>query len=192
MASAREHQDMAKVYVLEHTDRVKVGSSRFPGHRKREIGYGTFAYVTDLLPRGRRVERIAHDLLKAKGLCIENEWFDAPADDAIEIVKQAESIVAGQSVPPYTTSQRMRRSTFSTTIDAETRFRLKVYIKEDPANRVASAIIEAALREYLDKVGAMPFEEILQASTMHPWAQDYIAERDISRIQQDATSGQDG
>lgn len=87
----------AHVYVLERGSVVKIGLSRQPKVRARELG-ATLAHCTPMLTQAKRVERRAHEVMDEMGCRIKGEWFAVAAEQAIAAVRDA-IVWAGDALP---------------------------------------------------------------------------------------------
>lgn len=147
------YSQAAYVYVIERGNRVKVGSSISPEERTRVVGgkSARLAFVSDGLENGRRVERIAHDILKLNASCVENEWFATSVDEAKSAILQAIDIHSGAADPPDGVFRHKGGKYMQVIIPADLKSRLDRFVGADEENRTRRSIFEAALREYLDR-----------------------------------------
>ncbi len=138
----------ASVYVIEDGGLVKVGSSWQPDIRhRRQIKRGRLAYATPYIKNGRIAERMAHCILREKGLAVEQEWFSTTAATAIEAVKAAVDALEQPLCPV------MKPLLLSTGVDYDVRLALRDYVQADPKNRSNRTIVSLALREFFEKRG---------------------------------------
>jgi hypothetical protein len=146
----REFDDEpAYIYVVEDGDQVKIGSAWDVQWRwKTGIKRGEVVYVSPPTLRGRRVERVAHKILKIQGKCVRDEWFAISSDDAVAVVQQAVLIVAGDEDLPMGVSAEKTDATLSTTINRETRIKLHEYVQADTANRSNPTVVSLALEMF--------------------------------------------
>ena len=80
----------AKVYVMRGDDgRLKVGHSRDPDRRSKELGGIEILHTTPTLEQAERIERLAHRLLALSGKHVRGEWFEANLEDAIAAIETA-------------------------------------------------------------------------------------------------------
>lgn len=84
------------LYVMTGPEGVKVGFSRQPDKRSRQVGPGVnVAYATEFKVNGERIERGAHRLLRLAGKHVRAEWFSATVAEAKAAIERAERIDAG-------------------------------------------------------------------------------------------------
>jgi hypothetical protein len=90
----------ARIYVMDAGDgTVKVGHSRDPDGRAKQIGGVTVIHSTPLVEQAELIERTAHRLLKLSGKHIRGEWFRASLSEAISAIERAERIASGHEMP---------------------------------------------------------------------------------------------
>lgn len=146
----------AYIYVIHDGDLVKVGSSIDPQVRwKRQIRRGTLVHVSPPHANGRKVERVAHRLLKSEGLCVVDEWFSTTPDLARSAIERAARIVDGdeQTIPGVPVNALCVVSGY---VDAEVGARFKAWLSSQGPNMTSGMALEIALSALMDQQFTRP------------------------------------
>jgi len=88
----------AYIYVMARGNKIKVGCSKRPEARAKEI-HADLLHVTPWHSEAERIEKTVHRLLRLSGKHYHGEWFVAELDDALAAIERALSIVAGRELP---------------------------------------------------------------------------------------------
>jgi hypothetical protein len=88
----------AHIYIMRRGDRLKVGCSKRPVERAKEV-HAELLHVTPMQPQAERVEKIVHRLLRLAGKHHHGEWFNADIDETLSAIERALAIHEGRELP---------------------------------------------------------------------------------------------
>lgn len=151
---------LAHVYIMEDRGAFKVGHSKNPHGRRKQLGaHLTIVHALAPMINAQRVERLAHRLLALAGKRIAGELFSATLDEAKAAIERAERIAAGIE-PDITTpltvkkSRELRkakkRSLFNMEVDANFRDAVRQLQRLDPTGPSARQVVEEAVYWWFD------------------------------------------
>jgi len=142
-----------QVYVMEGSDRLKVGRSKHVFVRKAQHELGKqplrLAFATMPNIRAKDIERIACRILRNEGHTISGEWFAVDVARAIQAVMEAERIVR-LGLPEPLVVRRPRkppRGLLAMRLDEDLKASLQRLADAD--NRSLTNYIETVLRQHV-------------------------------------------
>lgn len=142
------------VYVMKATDgTVKVGYSKNPVVRLYALDTsGTrlrLVYRTKPLPQPRRVEHLAHRLLRHAQ--VHGETFNASIAEAKRAIARAERIADGLEPAPPRTAKASTKVMVALKLDTDLVDELERFRQDMEIPASKTGIMEAALREFLER-----------------------------------------